>query len=235
MSVTISSACWQIEGITPTQKLVLVALADQANDDGVCWPSIKTIQRRTCLTDRAVQKSIAGLIQAGYLVRDSRYGRSSYFTVTPEPRSPRTTFTPELDSPPPPNVVHHPPEPRSPRTVIEPSVEPKPPKLAGKRKAAQPSTLPNWIASLVNEDAIPSDDPIVREMDAAGIPILFQALYWQTFKADMTERGKRQKDWRAHFRNAVRRNWYKLWYFDGQGQCRLTTAGEQAMRTVGHE
>jgi hypothetical protein len=102
-------------------------------------------------------------------------------------------------------------------------------------KAAQPSTLPNWIASLVNEDAIPSDDPIVREMDAAGIPVDFQALYWQTFKADMTERGKRQKDWRAHFRNAVRRNWYKLWYFDGQGQCRLTTAGEQAMRTVGHE
>ena len=39
-----------------------------------------------------------------------------------------------------------------------------------------------------------------------------------------------QKDWRAHFRDAVRRNWFKLWWFPRDGECDLTTAGVQLKR-----
>ena len=42
MSTHILSACWALSGMSSTQKLVLISLADQANDDGVCWPSVPT-------------------------------------------------------------------------------------------------------------------------------------------------------------------------------------------------
>ncbi len=34
MSIMIMSKCWLLQGMTATQKIVLVSLADQANDDG---------------------------------------------------------------------------------------------------------------------------------------------------------------------------------------------------------
>ena len=58
MSTIIMSQCWPIEGMSPAQKAVLISLADQANDDGYCWPSVGTIASRTCLSERAVQGAI---------------------------------------------------------------------------------------------------------------------------------------------------------------------------------
>lgn len=110
---------------SPTEKLVLISLADQANEQAMCWPSISSIENRTNLSDRAIQKAIASLLQKGHLTVHFRMGKSSYYTVHP-----RTTFTPELNSPP--NDVHHTPEPCSedPRTTFthnhkEPSKNPK--------------------------------------------------------------------------------------------------------------
>lgn len=46
---------------THTQKLVLLALADNANDDGVCWPSMRTIARKCDLSEQAVRNQVAAL------------------------------------------------------------------------------------------------------------------------------------------------------------------------------
>jgi len=35
------------QGLPPTPKLVLMALADAADDHGVCWPSVTTLARDT--------------------------------------------------------------------------------------------------------------------------------------------------------------------------------------------
>lgn len=81
-------------------------------------------------------------------------------------------------------------------------------------------------------DAIPTDDPIFEWAQKAGIPLDFLELSWNAFIEDMRCKHKRQKDWRAHYRNAVKLNWYKLWWFAPDGECRLNTAGEQARRTL---
>jgi hypothetical protein len=121
-----------------TQKFVLVALCDSANDQGECYPSVSTLAEKCSLSERAVQLAIASIEAAGGLRREFRVGRSTTYWVTPATVNPRTTFTPaagsppnhvhptpEPDSPPPPNHVHPTPEPRSPITINEPSVEPK--------------------------------------------------------------------------------------------------------------
>ncbi|MDG9927437.1 MULTISPECIES: helix-turn-helix domain-containing protein [unclassified Pseudomonas] len=88
MSTLISSACWQLQGMSATQKIVLISLADQANDDGVCWPSVGSIARRTCLSARAVQDAIAWLESARVVHRDFRVNSSTSYTVTPADYSP---------------------------------------------------------------------------------------------------------------------------------------------------
>ncbi len=80
------------------------------------------------------------------------------------------------------------------------------------------------------ESAIPRTDPIFSFARDAGIPKDFLHLAWREFAGRHRDSGKLQKDWRAHFRDAVRRNWFKLWWLPPAGGCELTTAGVQLAR-----
>ncbi|WP_341785685.1 helix-turn-helix domain-containing protein [Pseudomonas nicosulfuronedens] len=83
MSTIIMSACWPLQGMSPAQKTVLISLADQANDDGVCWPSVASIAMRTCLSERATQGALKWLEEHGAVERDRRNQRSTLYKVTP--------------------------------------------------------------------------------------------------------------------------------------------------------
>lgn len=105
------SQCWPLEGMTIAQKAVLISLADNANDQGVCWPSIATIAKRVCASERAVQNAIKWLEEAGALKTMRATGRSTSYTITPaayappQETHPRTECTPAGNAPP--NEVHH--------------------------------------------------------------------------------------------------------------------------------
>ncbi|HBO2681553.1 TPA: helix-turn-helix domain-containing protein [Pseudomonas aeruginosa] len=137
MSTIIMSACWPLQGLTPAQKAVLISLADNANDEGVCWPSVAKIAERTCLSERAVQQAIKVLNECKALSIEARQGRSTMFTVTPaafappqkvHPRRKCTPAgsapTPADAAPQPPQEMHPTPAASAPRTVIEPTREP---------------------------------------------------------------------------------------------------------------
>lgn len=83
MSIPLMKACYALTGMNITQKSVLVSLADMANDDGVCWPSIATISGRISGSERAVQEALKWLIESNALQRKSRNGRSNIFIVSP--------------------------------------------------------------------------------------------------------------------------------------------------------
>ena len=94
MSTVIMSACWPLEGMSIPQKAVLISLADNANDYGVCWPSIPTIARRVCGSERAVQNAIRWLEQAGAVTADRSNGRHTSYMITPETYRPPSDSTP---------------------------------------------------------------------------------------------------------------------------------------------
>lgn len=75
--------CWPLQ-MPPTQKAVLVSLADNANDTGHCWPSISTVSDRTCFGRTAVMAAIAWLEENGALKADRSNGRHTTYVITPE-------------------------------------------------------------------------------------------------------------------------------------------------------
>lgn len=84
MSVKMMTLVWQIE-LPDSEKIVLLALADAANDEGYCWPGMKSLARKCSKGERTVQGCIQSLEAKGHLTRNEEQGlRCTYFV---HPRS----------------------------------------------------------------------------------------------------------------------------------------------------
>lgn len=141
----------------------------------------------------------------------------------PETLHATATATPATATQSPPPTSHSPDK--------EKEKSPIPPKK-GKRSKSKAIELTAWLDVLKasGEKPIPENDPVFTYATSVGIPIDFLRLAWLEFRHKYTlPNAKRYVDWRAHFRNAVRENWGKLWYLNGNGY-QLTTAGLQAQR-----
>lgn len=90
------------------------------------------------------------------------------------------------------------------------------------------SGIQTWLADCKAKgaDPIPEDDAIYAWADSVQLPDDYLALAWDVFKRDMTDKGKLQTDWRATFRNYVRKGYLKLWAIGPDGYF-LTTVGKQ--------
>ena len=72
---------WSVRGITSTQKLVLIRLADAANADNEVWHSAQVIAADTGLKDRAVRYALDAL-EAGHLIAGERAtGKAARWTL----------------------------------------------------------------------------------------------------------------------------------------------------------
>lgn len=94
------STVWESADYDKTTLLVLLSLADQASDEGRCWPSITTLSRRARCSRRHVLTILHKLEQAGWLTVDRRTGRSSVYTVAAPTGEPQITRDPEFTSEP---------------------------------------------------------------------------------------------------------------------------------------
>lgn len=94
-----------------------------------------------------------------------------------------------------------------------------------------PISIHTWLSAMKakGEKAIAPEDTIFKYADEAGITDDMLRLCWLEFREQHIANKKRKKDWRAHFRNSVRMNWYRIWAFDGEGKIFLTSQGRQAM------
>ena len=87
MSTTVMSACWPLQ-MPPTQKAVIVSMADNANDSGECYPSMAYMAMRTCFSERAVQRAIQWLEDHHALTADRTNGRHTRYVLTPDRYAP---------------------------------------------------------------------------------------------------------------------------------------------------
>lgn len=250
MAVKILAKVWDGYPGGGSELLAMLALADWSDDEGRCWPSIESISKKMRLSEKQARRVMHSLISAGHVsVTDNlrggaasrRYQINLEMLLTP-PADGRGIYPQPL-----PPMGGHPsrgweatPPAHGSRTVIDTSENrqevaqalPPSPKLKA-RKAA--TTLQEFLDSCraSGVSAIPEDDPIHTYAEKVGIDHEMVAVCWNEFKsAYLHDVTKRQADWRAHFRNAVRKNWYKLWYLKDGESAQWTTVGEQARRAA---
>jgi biotin operon repressor len=81
--------------IPSTEKLVLLAMADHARDDGTgCYPSIDRLAKKSSLSRRGVQKIMRRLEQEGWIVpsKVSKGRLTTEYRITLANREPRSLF-----------------------------------------------------------------------------------------------------------------------------------------------
>ncbi|UHD15031.1 DnaT-like ssDNA-binding domain-containing protein [Thiocapsa bogorovii] len=70
---------WDCRGLTPAQRLVLLALAEHADEAGDCWPSLSRLAARAEVDRRTVTRCLAALEARGLIQRTrSRPQRTLY-------------------------------------------------------------------------------------------------------------------------------------------------------------
>ena len=70
MSIRIMSAVWEKAPVDGGSLLVLLAMADFANDNGICWPSLPALGRKARLSERQVRRVLRDLEDAKLIMTD---------------------------------------------------------------------------------------------------------------------------------------------------------------------
>ena len=81
MSIDATRWAWSLQGIRPTQKLVLLSLADRAGENHVCWPSLQRLAFDTGLDVKTIRTCLIDLAQAGIVSRREVRGRGYEYTL----------------------------------------------------------------------------------------------------------------------------------------------------------
>ena len=188
MSIAMMTLAWK-SAYQSGRKMVLLALCDNANDQGQCYPSISMLSEKCSMSERSVFSHIAELEKDGSIHRENRPGRSTIYRIDPCKFCTPATVAPLQRLHPTPATV-------APITIIEPSIEPS---AEPKKKSA--SAPPDGVSDSVWADfkkiRVAKKAPltetaltgIMREAEKAGLS-LEAALKtccergWQGFKAD---------------------------------------------------
>lgn len=121
MAIKIMAQVFAMRNIVPKYKFVLLAIADAADEEGHCWPSVRAISEKTSLGRTSVFKSLKWLEEQGLLKRGKRYiGRQQssndyWLNVSLIQQGSTHGCTPPVQTPVPPPYTH---------VVTESSIEP---------------------------------------------------------------------------------------------------------------
>jgi hypothetical protein len=86
VSIKVMGEVWESSSAKGGARLVLLALADHANDEGYCHPSVARLARKSALTERNVQLILRNLERRGELVTLCGAGRghvNAYWVLPP--------------------------------------------------------------------------------------------------------------------------------------------------------
>lgn len=223
---------WDSSEHSGTELLMLLAIADFADDEGNAYPAVPTLAAKCRMSPRNANFILSALRDTGELevrANEGPRGTNRYRVVTgmksasalksASPLKP-TSSTPEAGFPKPlkpasdePSLNHQ--EPPVARAALKPG---------SKRSAKQ--LFSTWFETL-NPKQLPADDPIRPYAAKLGLSEDFVMLHWHWFKQKHMQSQKTQADWFQTFRNSIKGNYGSLWY-RREGVWMLTTAGKQA-------
>jgi DNA-binding transcriptional MocR family regulator len=145
---------WDGEISPASKRLAMLALADQANDQGVTWPSVATIARRIGCSRSTAESALKALEADGLIKRDRRFNDSTVYTINiaalkASTTPPENRGTPEKQAPPPPKTGGTPPE--NPGPNHQRTLKKNPPPAA---PASEPALFPEPDKELTEAQVI---------------------------------------------------------------------------------
>ena len=82
MSIRIMTEVWDSSEYAGTKLLCLLCLADFANDEGMCWPSVTTIAKKCRCSDRNIQMILRELEKSNDVSKQERKGTSNMYWIS---------------------------------------------------------------------------------------------------------------------------------------------------------
>jgi hypothetical protein len=81
MSIHVMSMVFKHSQATLGSRLVLLAIADNANDHGLCWPSVNLLAEKSLMSERNVQYALQKLIELGEFEITRRYRETNVYRI----------------------------------------------------------------------------------------------------------------------------------------------------------
>jgi len=97
MAIKLMTLAWETD-LPQAEKMVMLALADYASDEGVCWPLQEQLSIRCSMSDRNVRRVIESLVEAGLLSKKRQYRSTSYLINIEALKSNRTNCPVSVES-----------------------------------------------------------------------------------------------------------------------------------------
>lgn len=232
MSVRTMARVWDQSAHAGTELLMLLAIADFADDEGNAYPAVPTLAAKCRMSPRNANFILSALRESGELeVRPNEgpRGTNRYRVVTGlKPASPlKSTSSLKPTSSPPEAGFSEPLK----STSDEPPLNHQEPPVRVKRapRGGDGQTFEDWYTKTKAENPkIFSDsDPLHAYIKSIGLTYEFMEIAWFSFKADHMTSPKKQKSWPLTFLTYMRKGWIRVWYRGEDGVWKLTTAGKQ--------
>lgn len=81
MSIKVMNLVWESAPYEGNTLLTLLAIADRADDEGVCWPSVATLATKTRQSERNTQRCLKQVAKDGFLEREFRKDNSTVYRI----------------------------------------------------------------------------------------------------------------------------------------------------------
>lgn len=193
-----------VKGLTPTERLVLISLAEWADDDGVCWYSQDRIAERVEVSRRQVIRLIDKLEARGIIVRVERLQRSVRYQIRCDATMSHVTSASYDTAMSHGDVTSEAPDVTQQRHIrCDTAMSHKPP-VTTKRTTKEPPER----TRAKKATAVPDDFEVTFEMESWAVRegVAATAIEPETakFKDYHRAKGSTMKDWAAAWRNWMR-------------------------------
>ncbi|POP69030.1 helix-turn-helix domain-containing protein [Pseudomonas syringae] len=99
MSIKAMNWAWE-QKLSPSSKLILMAIADAADEEGDCWPKVKTIAKKCGVSDRTVQRVLKEFVSGNLISVTPRFSQdrrqvSNNYRLNPQNHYPDNLSPPQ--------------------------------------------------------------------------------------------------------------------------------------------
>lgn len=237
MSVRTMAKVWEHSQHGGTDLLMLLAIADFADDQGNAYPSVPTLAEKCRMKPRNAQVILGSLRKSGELQvkpnegpRGTNLYRITLVSQGVHSNAPLQSTAPlhssaQRGAKECAEAVHS--------NAPEPSLNHQEPPVRAKRsrRSGVEQTFDAWRAELRTKGDklhdVFEEGGLHAYLDKVGLTGDFRFVAWEWFKQKHKGNPKTQKSWPQTFLNYVRNNYGRLWFLDEEQTWRLTSAGKQ--------